>query len=168
MGGFQVQIDQLANEKAQLEAQISALQNQIQDLQQSYGMLQQQIGPLQQENAKLRQDLSYKDKRIQELQEPQPVMASSLASQPVGSPGATTGTAFGAPAPAMASAPARAPAMTSAPAPSIGAGSRRQCPNCGAVGFDIKEVEDRSKIVSYIPKPIYAKKNVCSKCGYEF
>lgn len=46
--------------------------------------------------------------------------------------------------------------------------TRKQCPNCGASAFNIKEVEDRSKIISYIPKPIYAKKNVCTKCGYEF
>ena len=42
------------------------------------------------------------------------------------------------------------------------------CPNCGATGFAIKEVEDKSKIISYIPKPIYAKKLLCSKCGFEF
>ncbi|MHA1149067.1 MAG: hypothetical protein ACTSR8_12585 [Promethearchaeota archaeon] len=46
--------------------------------------------------------------------------------------------------------------------------TRKQCPNCGASAFNIKEVEDRTKILSYIPKPIYAKKNVCTKCGYEF
>jgi len=45
---------------------------------------------------------------------------------------------------------------------------RRLCPNCGASGFAVKEVEDKSRIISYIPKPIYAKKLVCTKCGFEF
>ena len=57
------------------------------------------------------------------------------------------------------------------PSPDVGAGlasGRRVCPNCGASGFAIKEVEDKSKIISYIPKPQYAKKNVCTKCGFEF
>ncbi|MGV9199885.1 MAG: hypothetical protein ACOC4M_13830, partial [Promethearchaeia archaeon] len=58
---------------------------------------------------------------------------------------------------------------TGGQSPSVDLGSgRRKCPNCGATGQAIKEVEDKSKIISYIPKPIYGKKNVCTKCGYEF
>jgi len=45
---------------------------------------------------------------------------------------------------------------------------KRICPNCGAMGFAIKEVEDKSKILSYVPYRIYAKKKVCSKCFHEF
>jgi len=52
------------------------------------------------------------------------------------------------------------------PAIGLGTGIRRVCPNCGSTA--IKEVEDKTKILSYIPKPIYAKKNICTKCGYEF
>ncbi|MFX1237070.1 MAG: hypothetical protein ACFE8P_05050 [Promethearchaeota archaeon] len=44
----------------------------------------------------------------------------------------------------------------------------RICPQCNAMGFAIKEVEDKSQILSYIPKRIYAKKKVCTKCFYEF
>ena len=44
----------------------------------------------------------------------------------------------------------------------------RICPNCVAMGFAIKEVEARSKILSYVPYRIYAKKKVCSKCFHEF
>jgi ribosomal protein L37E len=57
------------------------------------------------------------------------------------------------------------------PTPSLGtstAGGRKICPNCGATGFAIKEVEDKTKIISYIPRPQYAKKNICTKCGFEF
>jgi hypothetical protein len=46
--------------------------------------------------------------------------------------------------------------------------NKRQCPNCGVMGFAIKEVEDKTKILSYVPRRIYAKMKVCSKCGYQF
>jgi hypothetical protein len=46
--------------------------------------------------------------------------------------------------------------------------NKRQCPKCGAMGFAIKEVDDKSKIISYIPRRIYAKKKVCTKCRHEF
>lgn len=45
---------------------------------------------------------------------------------------------------------------------------KRICPHCGAMGFAIKEVEDKTKILSYVPRRIYAKKKVCTKCFYEF
>jgi hypothetical protein len=58
---------------------------------------------------------------------------------------------------------------TPTPVTTTGVGTgRRICPNCGASGFAIKEVEDKTKIISYIPKPQYAKKSVCTKCGFEF
>lgn len=46
--------------------------------------------------------------------------------------------------------------------------NKRQCPKCGAVGFAIKEVDDKSRIISYIPRRIYAKKKACTKCNYEW
>ena len=45
---------------------------------------------------------------------------------------------------------------------------KRICPQCGAMGFDIKEEDDKSQIISYIPRRIYAKKRVCTKCFLEF
>ena len=46
---------------------------------------------------------------------------------------------------------------------------RIKCVNCGAVGKDIKVVEDKSKVLSYMGNiPMYAKKHVCKKCGFEF
>ena len=43
------------------------------------------------------------------------------------------------------------------------------CPMCSAVGGKIKIIEDKSKILSYVGHiPMYAKKHVCKKCGYEF
>ena len=58
--------------------------------------------------------------------------------------------------------------------PEIGAGGflsdeRVTCPMCGAVGHDIKMEEDKSKVLSYVGHiPMYAKKHVCKKCGYDF
>jgi chromosome segregation ATPase len=46
--------------------------------------------------------------------------------------------------------------------------NKRKCPKCGAMGFAIKEVKDKSRLISYVPTRIYAKKRVCTKCRYEF
>ena len=46
--------------------------------------------------------------------------------------------------------------------------NKRKCPNCGASGFSIKEVDDKTRIISYVPSRIYMKKKVCTKCRFEF
>jgi len=46
--------------------------------------------------------------------------------------------------------------------------NKRKCPNCGAMGFSIKEVDDKTKIICYSPRKIYKKKKVCTKCRFEF
>jgi septal ring factor EnvC (AmiA/AmiB activator) len=161
--GFQGQITQLNNEKAQLQAHIPQLQNQLQQVQQENMNLQQQIGPLQAQINKLQEESAYKDKRIQELKEPKAVMPSSLA-QGITSQSPTLGST-----PSFGTSPTSSPTTAPTPSVSVGIGSgRRICPNCGATGFAIKEVEDKSRILSYIPKPQYAKKSVCTKCGFEF
>ena len=51
----------------------------------------------------------------------------------------------------------------------ITSGESIVCPECGAVGVDIKTTENRDKILEYLDhKPIYAKKYICRKCGHEF
>ncbi|MHA1914745.1 MAG: hypothetical protein ACW986_07385 [Promethearchaeota archaeon] len=45
---------------------------------------------------------------------------------------------------------------------------KRLCPECGAMGFAIKEFDDKTRIISYTPRKIYAKKMVCTKCRCEF
>jgi len=43
---------------------------------------------------------------------------------------------------------------------------RRVCPKCGSTEFNA--VPDKSKVMHYVAStPIYAKKNVCKKCGTE-
>ena len=103
----------------------------------------------------------YKEKRIQELKEPKAVMPSTLAQE---GPGASSSGLSSSPSFGTSSG---ASFGSSTPTTPLTTG-RKVCPNCGASGSAIKEVEDKTKIVSYIPKPIYAKKNVCTKCGYEF
>jgi len=46
--------------------------------------------------------------------------------------------------------------------------NKRKCPNCGASGFSIKEVNDKTRIITYVPCKIYMKKKVCTKCRFEF
>jgi len=46
--------------------------------------------------------------------------------------------------------------------------NKRKCPNCGATGFSIKEVDDKTRIITYVPRKIYVKKKVCTKCRFEF
>ena len=46
--------------------------------------------------------------------------------------------------------------------------NKRKCPNCGALGFAIKEVDDKTQIICYAPRRIYKKKKVCTKCRFEF
>jgi len=46
--------------------------------------------------------------------------------------------------------------------------NKRKCPKCGAMGFAIKEVDDKTRLISYVPSRIYAKKRICTKCRYEF
>jgi hypothetical protein len=46
--------------------------------------------------------------------------------------------------------------------------NKRVCPKCGAMGFAIKELDDKSRVLSYTPHRIYAKKYACTKCRYEW
>ncbi len=46
--------------------------------------------------------------------------------------------------------------------------NKRKCPNCGATGFSIREVDDKTRIITYVPSKIYVKKKVCTKCRFEF
>ena len=117
------------------------------------------MSPLQTQITKLQEEIAYKEKRIEELKEPMAVMPSSLAKGII----SQTPTDYGV-SPSFSS-PTTTPSSSPSPSGSTG---RRVCPNCGATGFAVKEVEDRTRIISYIPKPIYAKKYVCTKCGFEF
>ena len=45
--------------------------------------------------------------------------------------------------------------------------SRVECPKCKSL--NVKEVEDKSKVVAYFNhKPVYRKKYICKDCTYEW
>jgi len=47
---------------------------------------------------------------------------------------------------------------------------RKECPMCYASGKDLKEMEDYGKPLYFFGnyKKMYAKVNVCKKCGYRW
>jgi predicted RNase H-like nuclease (RuvC/YqgF family) len=122
-----------------------ALKFQTQQYQQQIAAGTQQLAALQHQIEDLKVDLAHKDKKIRELMEPRAVMAPTLSHAPSISP--TT-------------------ANNDFPGDEIDLLRRNQCPKCN--GLKVREVEDKSKIVSYIPKVMYGRKLVCQTCRYEW
>jgi chromosome segregation ATPase len=158
---------QLAQMQLELNNRPSAAEVEKRD--QQISNLTGQLGSLNSTIAQLHEEISSKDARIKELSQPQAVFEPSIVSK-----AAPVTPTFSAPSPPesvmaahelgrLSPSPAAEP---SAPMPSMGGSGRRVCPNCGS--SQIKETEDRTRIVSYIPKPMYAKNFVCRKCSYEF
>ncbi|MFX1493723.1 MAG: hypothetical protein ACFFBZ_05530 [Promethearchaeota archaeon] len=135
----------------QLTNQISELQNKVYQLQTLINEKDNQINKLYNENQQMKA-------QIQSLQQ-QASQTSYYGQKPTQTP-----------VPQQA---AQTPAVSQT-ANSIPSGTgtitlnKRECPKCGAFGFAIKEVEDKSRLLSYIPRRIYAKKHVCTKCFYEW
>ena len=146
--GLQLKIQTLQSKIQELEsnsvtrADFDRIFNQNKELEGRISTFNLKIGSLSNENEKLKEDIAQKVKKINTLTEPHSVMPSTLAksSAPSTFTSTSTGDAFGT--------------------------SRIVCPHCGSSKLTI--VEDKSRIISYIPSPVYAKKNVCSQCGFEF
>ncbi len=100
------------------------------------------IGALSNENEQLKNEIADKINKINSLTEPHSVMAPTL-----GKPSAPS-------------------TFTSTSTDDSLETARIVCPHCGSSKLTV--VEDKSRIISYIPAPVYAKKNVCSQCGFEF
>jgi chromosome segregation ATPase len=166
----QTTINQLNQQLAQMQADLNSRPSlaEVEKRDQQISNLTGQLGSLNSTIAQLQDEISSKDARIKELSQPQAVFEPSIVHK---TPAAPTFSVPSTPEPVMAAhelgrmspTPAAEP---SPPMPSMGGGGRRVCPNCGS--SQIKETEDRTRIVSYIPKPMYAKKFVCRKCSYEF
>jgi len=123
-----------------------ALKFQNQQYQQQIAAGTQQLAALNHQIEDLKVDIAHKDKKIRELMEPRAVMAPTLAKSSAPTPSTSTGFTGG---------------------EEIDIGLRRnQCPKCN--GLKVREVEDRTKIVSYIPKVMYGHKLVCQTCRYEW
>ena len=100
------------------------------------------IGALSNENEQLKKEIADKINKINSLTEPHSVMSPTL-----GKPSAPS-------------------TFTSTSTDDSFETARIVCPHCGSSKLTV--VEDKSRIISYIPSPVYAKKNVCSQCGFEF
>jgi len=150
ISALNLNIQELSNQLQHLlDTQVSkedydALKFQIQQYQQQIAAGTQQLASLQRQIEELKVEVAHKDKRIKELLEPRSVMAPTIAK----------------PAPI-------APAGTGFSGDELDIGLRRnQCPKCN--GVKVREVEDKAKIISYIPKVIYGHKLVCQTCRYEW
>jgi hypothetical protein len=125
-----------------LSKQITKLYNQIQYYQVLVTQQENQIAKLLNENSQLKTQVQNVSKQPRTLSYPsQQSYTPSVPTQQTSStstPGVVTSTL------------------------------KRVCPNCGATGFAIREEDDKTKIISYVPRRIYAKKRVCTKCRFEF
>ena len=133
------------------EEEISQLETQITEL---FALLEKselQISLLKDENFQLKAQI----KKLQ--QQSKPVQYKSPPVEAIKVPKEISPTVF----PKQVS-PALIPTDTSLRQ------NKRKCPNCGAMGFSIKEVDDKTRIICYAPRKIYMKKKVCTKCRFEF
>ena len=118
---------------------------------QKYEMLQREI-------TKLMNEIAEKDKKIKELSQPRQVMTPTLAPEAfIRKPASESETLASLAIERELTAEINRPSHQTI---------RHKCPNCGSVNY--REVEDKSKIVSYIPRTIYGKKHVCMKCTFEW
>ena len=138
----------------------------ILELETQKNLLRNRINQLSNENAQLRaqiqQLLSEANQNLNSLQPP-PNLHLTPQSVP------QTNTPYP-PSPSLdqPSSPSGHYAIPTVPLGDASVTMKRQCPQCRAHGFAIKEVDDRTNIISYIPRRMYAKKRVCTKCMYEF
>ena len=145
--GLQLKIQTLQSRIQELEsnsvtrADFDHIFNQNKDLEGRISTFNLKIGALSNENEKLKEEIAQKVKKINTLTEPHSVMPSTLGKS-------------------------SAPSTFSSTSSDTYETSRIVCPHCGSSKITV--VEDKSRIISYIPSPVYAKKNVCSQCGFEF
>jgi chromosome segregation ATPase len=138
-------------EVTEKEFEISQLQEQLKEKDNTISGLMNQQNELQQKINELQAQIPACQALIQDLQQ----QLAAAMQAPVQRSDVDTGFY---PKPSMLSQ------SSSAPPPSPG---EKQCPQCGARGLEIKEFEDKTKVLSYTPL-VYAKKRVCTKCSYEF
>lgn len=132
-------IDKLNSEIYDLKKTITLKDDELNKLNAEIDDLKQEMDDLKQEIAKLNENLKEKEKTFDE----QKVKLEKAETE------------------LSALKPAEPMEYTSK--------ERLICPMCGARGKDLKVEEDKSKVLSYVGhSPLYAKINVCKKCGYKF
>ena len=145
----EIQLSQLKAENAELRARIQNLQQQLSQPQQQLSPPQQQLSPPKQQSSPPQQQLSPPQQQSSPPQ--QQLSPPQHANQQIDT----------------IIVPNQQITLATSPSTSHST-YKRKCPKCGAVGFAIKEVDDKTRLISYVPVRIYAKKRVCTKCRYEF
>jgi len=144
--GLKLKIQTLQSKIQELESNsvtrsdFDSIFNQNKDLEGRLSTFNLKIGALSNENEQLKRELAEKSKKINSLTEPHSVMAPTLGKPSTPSTFTSTDDSLET--------------------------ARIVCPHCGSSKLSV--LEDKSRIISYIPSPVYAKKNVCSQCGFEF
>jgi chromosome segregation ATPase len=127
---------------SQLKDENAELRTRIQNLQQQLSQPQQQLNPPQQQLSPPQQQLSPPKQQLSPPQQTsQQIDTIRVPNQQI--------------------------SLATSPSTNY-ISNKRKCPKCGAMGFAIKEVKDKTRLISYVPTRIYAKKRVCTKCRYEF
>jgi regulator of replication initiation timing len=145
------------------EKDLSILENQITELFTLLEKKEMQVSQLKDENAELRTRIQNLQQQLsppkQQLNPPQQQL--SPPQQQLSPPQQTNQPID------TIRVPNQQIHLATSPSTSVST-NKRKCPKCGAMGFAIKEVNDKSRLISYVPRRIYAKKRVCTKCRYEF
>ncbi len=143
------QITELFTLLEKKEIQLYQLKDENEELRTRIKKLQQQLNPPQQQLNPPQQQLNPPQQQLnppqQQLSPPQPTNQQMDTIR----------------------VPNQQISLTTSPS-TIVSTNKRKCPKCGAMGFAIKEVNDKTRLISYVPRRIYAKKRVCTKCRYEF
>lgn len=139
----------------------------LKEMESNHGTLSQNYNNLTQRYQQLEKMLEDKDRQIKSLDQAHSVMSPSIS-----------GTSY-ASTPSYASNPISPPTVSEptsvfspssitpqTPTPASFSSARVICPKCDSKRINV--VEDKNKILAYAPSIVYAKKHVCSQCGFEF
>lgn len=141
----------------ELSTELMKLRNFIKDIQSNSEMKDKQIDRLNNENTQIRTRLHKMQLSSSAIQSNSPIISPQSTESAVNQPTDLNPTSY---YNAELVNPDTYNAETGF--------KKRECPKCGAMGFAIKEFEDKTRIISYIPRRIYAMKRVCTKCRHEF
>ncbi|UYP47237.1 hypothetical protein NEF87_003522 [Candidatus Lokiarchaeum ossiferum] len=143
------------------------LMGRLKETESNYSTLNQNFNNLTQRYHQLEKLVEDKDRQIKSLDQAHSVMAPSIS----GSSTTTTSSYTAKPvSTATISEPASvfspSPITPQAPPSQTFSSARVTCTKCNSTSISI--VEDKTKILTYAPSIVYAKKHVCKQCGNEF
>ena len=158
--------DALGEEIGKYQEQYEQLTSQLETSKREKAELQEQLEKTTQELAKLKSEMQEKAQQSHKVQEPLSPARPLPESKPI-NPGPSAS------ASRMRSEEPIAPAQLE---PKLGSDqgedkvftseNRIICPKCG--NSRVKEIPDKSRVIAYIPSPVYGKKFQCSRCKHEW